>query len=148
MSIIQPLEILDLPNVLIIEQQAHAFPWNRSIFETNFGARYLNLKLSKAGSAEIIGYAITQVILDEATLFNIAIAPNFQRQGYAKKLLSDLQTQLKEKSVATLWLEVRASNTQAIRLYESLGFNEVTIRSNYYPTHNGREDAIIMASYL
>ncbi|MEN1508294.1 ribosomal-protein-alanine N-acetyltransferase, partial [Pseudomonas aeruginosa] len=45
----------------------------------------------------------------------------------------------------TLWLEVRASNAAAIALYESLGFNEATIRRNYYPTTDGREDAIIMA---
>jgi ribosomal-protein-alanine N-acetyltransferase len=45
----------------------------------------------------------------------------------------------------TLWLEVRASNVAAIALYESLGFNEATIRRNYYPTADGREDAIIMA---
>jgi ribosomal-protein-alanine N-acetyltransferase len=47
--------------------------------------------------------------------------------------------------VFTLWLEVRASNTAAIALYESLGFNEATIRRNYYPAKEGREDAIIMA---
>lgn len=46
--------------------------------------------------------------------------------------------------MATLWLEVRASNAAAIALYESLGFNEATIRRNYYPTTDGREDAIIM----
>ncbi|RRA28422.1 ribosomal-protein-alanine N-acetyltransferase, partial [Cronobacter sakazakii] len=42
-------------------------------------------------------------------------------------------------------LEVRASNHAARALYESLGFNEATIRRNYYPTSDGREDAIIMA---
>ena len=52
---------------------------------------------------------------------------------------------LEKRGVATLWLEVRASNAAAIALYESLGFNEATIRRNYYPTTDGREDAIIMA---
>ena len=46
--------------------------------------------------------------------------------------------------IRTLWLEVRASNAAAIALYESLGFNEATIRRNYYPTADGHEDAIIM----
>ncbi|MCR2392783.1 ribosomal-protein-alanine N-acetyltransferase, partial [Salmonella enterica] len=44
-----------------------------------------------------------------------------------------------------LWLEVRASNQAAIALYEDLGFNEVTVRRNYYPSAHGREDAIVMA---
>ncbi len=53
--------------------------------------------------------------------------------------------ELETRDVFTLWLEVRASNAAAIALYESLGFNEATIRRNYYPTAEGREDAIIMA---
>ena len=60
-------------------------------------------------------------------------------------LLEHLIDELEKRGVATLWLEVRASNAAAIALYESLGFNEATIRRNYYPTTDGREDAIIMA---
>jgi ribosomal-protein-alanine N-acetyltransferase len=52
--------------------------------------------------------------------------------------------EVEKRGVVTLWLEVRASNVAAIALYESLGFNEATIRRNY-PTVDGREDAIIMA---
>ena len=53
--------------------------------------------------------------------------------------------EVEKLGVVTLWLEVRASNVAAIALYESVGFNEATIRRNYYPTTDGREDAIIMA---
>ena len=48
-----------------------------------------------------------------------------------------------------LWLEVRESNQTARQLYDKLGFNEVTLRKNYYPTSTGeRENAIVMALYL
>ena len=51
--------------------------------------------------------------------------------------------------IRTLFLEVRASNTQAIALYDALYFNEVGVRPNYYPNKNGRrEDALIMAKPL
>jgi ribosomal-protein-alanine N-acetyltransferase len=90
-------------------------------------------------------FAITQVVLDEATLFNIAVDPAWQRQGLGRQLLEHLIGELEKRDVLTLWLEVRASNQPAIALYESLGFNEATIRRNYYPTTHGREDAIIMA---
>ena len=69
----------------------------------------------------------------------------WQRQGLGRQLLEHLIGELEKRGVLTLWLEVRASNTAAIALYESLGFNEATIRRNYYPTVDGREDAIIMA---
>ena len=85
------------------------------------------------------------VVLDEATLFNIAVDPAFQRRGLGRELLTHLIRELETRDVFTLWLEVRASNVAAIALYESLGFNEATIRRNYYPTAEGREDAIIMA---
>ena len=91
------------------------------------------------------GFAITQIVLDEATLFNIAIDPAFQRQGLGRTLLEEVIQQLEQKDVFTLWLEVRASNAKAIALYESLGFNELSVRRNYYPAAQGREDAIMMA---
>ncbi|MDP0897037.1 ribosomal-protein-alanine N-acetyltransferase, partial [Klebsiella pneumoniae] len=53
--------------------------------------------------------------------------------------------EVEKLGVVTLWLEVRASNVAAIALYESVGFNEAPIRRNYYPTTDGREDAIILA---
>ena len=70
--------------------------------------------------------------------------PAFQRRGLGRELLTHLIRELETRDVFTLWLEVRASNVAAIALYESLGFNEATIRRNY-PTAEGREDAIIMA---
>ena len=65
--------------------------------------------------------------------------------GSSRTNATRIADELEKRGVATLWLEVRASNATAIALYESLGFNEATIRRNYYPTTDGREDAIIMA---
>ncbi|SUI39436.1 ribosomal-protein-alanine N-acetyltransferase [Serratia marcescens] len=71
-----------------------------------------------------------------------------QRRGFGRLLLNALIEQLESRGVVTLWLEVRASNQAAIALYEDLGFNEVTVRRNYYPSAHGREDAIVMAMPL
>ena len=107
----------------------------------------MNLKWQAQG--EILAFAICQQVLDEATLFNIAVHPKAQGKGIGKQLLSGLIEQLRCRDVLTLWLEVRASNQVAIQLYQSLGFNEVTVRKRYYPTPDGgREDAIVMALYL
>lgn len=90
-------------------------------------------------------FAITQVVLDEATLFNIAVDPRTSAAALGRVLLEHVIDEVEKLGVVTLWLEVRASNVAAIALYESVGFNEATIRRNYYPTTDGREDAIIMA---
>ncbi|QIQ21943.1 ribosomal protein S18-alanine N-acetyltransferase [Zophobihabitans entericus] len=147
MNTISILNKADLPAAFKIGQAAHAFPWSWQNFESNQGERYLNLKIERDG--QIVGFLITQVVLDEANLFNIAIDPAFQKQGLATELLNHLIEELAARNVVTLWLEVRASNTAAINLYNQLGFNEITIRTNYYPAKNNqREDAIIMAYTL
>ncbi|MGL9720954.1 ribosomal protein S18-alanine N-acetyltransferase [Symbiopectobacterium sp.] len=141
MHVISPLTSHDLPAAFAIEKASHAFPWTESTFNSNQGERYLNLKLTHDDT--LVAFAITQVVLDEATLFNIAVHPTHQRQGHGRRLLEQLIETLEARGITTLWLEVRASN--AIALYEQLGFNEVSLRRNYYPAANGREDAVIMA---
>lgn len=143
---ITPISPEDYDRLFEIEQAAHLVPWTKGTLLNSQGDKYLNLKLSEQGN--IIGFAISQFILDEATLFNIAIDPEFQGKGYGKQLLLELFEQLKQKGIATVWLEVRESNP-ARKLYDSLGFNEVDIRKNYYPTPDGgRENAVVMALYL
>lgn len=143
MNTISSLTPDDLATAYAIERRSHAFPWSEKTFASNQGERYFNLRLDVDGT--MAAFAVTQVVLDEATLFNIAVDPDWQRRGLGRQLLEHLIRELEAKDVFTLWLEVRASNTSAIALYESLGFNEATIRRNYYPTKEGREDAIIMA---
>lgn len=143
MNTISTLNTTDLSRAWEIEKRAHAFPWSETTFASNQGERYLNYQLITEG--KMVAFAITQVVLDEATLFNIAVDPAFQRRGVGRELLEHLIDELEKRGVVTLWLEVRASNAAAIALYEHLGFNEATIRRNYYPTADGREDAIIMA---
>lgn len=143
MNTISSLTTTDLARAYEIETRAHAFPWSEKTFASNQGERYLNYRLL-VGDV-MAAFAITQVVLDEATLFNIAVDPAWQRKGLGRQLLEHLIGELEKHGVLTLWLEVRASNTAAIALYESLGFNEATVRRNYYPTAQGREDAIIMA---
>ncbi|QIM63640.1 ribosomal-protein-alanine N-acetyltransferase [Pasteurellaceae bacterium Orientalotternb1] len=144
---ISPILDTDFNRLFEIEQAAHLVPWSKGTLLNNQGERYVNLKLEIDG--KIVAFTICQTVLDEATLFNIAVDPKFQGKGYGKRLLSELILQLTRQGVQTLWLEVRESNRSAQRLYTALGFNEVTVRKNYYPTPNGeRENAIVMALYL
>lgn len=146
MPLILPIDDNDFERLYEIERQAHLIPWSFGTLKNNRGERYLNLKLVE--NNHIIGFAICQTVLDEATLFNIAVEPTRQGKGMGELLLRELMTRLTEGAVKTLWLEVRESNP-ARHLYEKLGFNEVDIRKNYYPLPNGgRENAVVMACYL
>lgn len=144
---IEPIQPQDFDQLFEIEQTAHLVPWSKGTLLNNQGEKYLNLKLSENG--KILAFAICQTVLDEATLFNIAVVPSEQGKGYGKRLLLALISQLKQQGILTLWLEVRESNHSAKNLYDHLGFNEVTTRKNYYPTlEGGRENAVVMALYL
>ncbi|WGE75404.1 ribosomal protein S18-alanine N-acetyltransferase [Actinobacillus equuli] len=137
----------DFDRLFEIEKAAHLVPWSKGTLLNNQGDKYLNLKLTEQD--QIVAFAICQTVLDEATLFNIAVDPSFQAKGYGKRLLSALIERLREQGILTLWPEVRESNLTAQKLYDALGFNEVTIRKNYYPTPSGaRENAVVMALYL
>lgn len=147
MLTIQPIKDTDFDRLFEIEQAAHITPWTMGTLKNTHGDRYVNLKLLQDDN--IVAFAICQTVLDEATLFNIAVEPSQQGKGLGKMLLLDLIEKLKARGIMTLWLEVRESNHIAKTLYEQLGFNEVDIRKNYYPTKdNKRENAIVMALYL
>ena len=95
MNTISSLSQSDLPAAFQIEKRAHAFPWSEHTFASNQGERYLNYQLTVEG--RMAAFAITQVVLDEATLFNIAVDPDFQRRGFGKALLEHLIDELEKR---------------------------------------------------
>jgi len=85
-------------------------------------------------------------VLDEVTVANIAVAKDFRRQGVAALLMEHALNQAEESGMYGVTLEVRVSNTPAIKLYERLGFESAGIRPDYY--EKPHEDAIIMWKYF
>jgi len=95
-----------------------------------------------------VGHGIVQMIGEEAHLLNITIKPESQGRGLGLCLLEYLMDQARAHQALECFLEVRASNGSAYRLYERYGFNEVGRRRDYYPAVGGREDALVMACTL
>ena len=79
-------------------------------------------------------------------MMNIAVAPEYRKQGIGKALIEALMEYLRQKKVIALLLEVRVSNASAIALYQKMGFEQVGRRPKYY--RNPREDALIMRREL
>ena len=147
MITISPIEAQDFDALYAIEQAAHAVPWSLGTLKNNQGERLSQFKNRRRASD--LRIAICQTVLDEATLFNIAIVPQKQGLGLGRQLLNELITQLRQKGILTLWLEVRESNKKALALYDSLGFNQVDIRKTITRRPDGkRENAVVMAAYL
>ena len=94
------------------------------------------------------GYLAYSQVLDEASIQDVAIDPQCQGAGLGKRLLQASLEDMRSHGAAICLLEVRASNTAAIALYRSCGFQLDGERRNYYPAEQGRENALLMSRQL
>lgn len=141
------MTIQNLDAVTAIEQAANQFPWQRKHFESSLRAGH-TAHIFLNDSEQIIAYYIVQQIVDEAHLLNICVDPGAQGKGVGRKILEHVIDYAESIPASIILLEVRQSNLRAQNLYSSIGFNEMSIRNDYYPAENGREDAILMAMDL
>lgn len=135
----------DLDAVLKIEYAAFSHPWTRGIFLD--GLKSYEIWLMFEGDQQV-GHGVINVIIDEAHLLNITVKPESQGRGLGLALLDRLMKRAYEINGRECFLELRASNQSAYRLYERYGFNEIGRRRDYYPAVGGREDALVMACTL
>lgn len=138
---IRLMQQADIHSVFKIEQQVQSHPWSLKQF-TEAVDSYQCSVIEQQG--QVVGFCILQPVLDEANLLLMAVEPAQQGKGLGYQLLEYSIAQLPNQPVQ-IFLEVRESNTAAIRLYEKAGFHQIDLRKNYYPNRDGtREHAIIM----
>jgi ribosomal-protein-alanine N-acetyltransferase len=143
---IRPLTPADLEAVMEIEVRAYDFPWTEGIFRDCLRVGYCCWCYE---NEEVVqGYGVMSAAAGESHILNLTVRPESQRQGIGSKLMKHFLQLARRHGADTLMLEVRPSNTTAIRLYEQMGFNEIGVRRNYYPAAEGREDALLLALSL
>jgi len=136
----------DVPAIGEIERRNYVIPWSDGIFRDCIKAGYKCFALRQEGV--IIGYSVLQIGYLESHLLNLCIDAPLQGQGYARYLLQHLERESINEKAEMMFLEVRPSNPRARTLYELNGFNEISVRADYYDTPTGREDAVVMAKAL
>ncbi len=139
---LRPMQMDDLDAIMLIEPTIYTHPWTRGNFSDSLNSGYSAWVLE--ANQKIIGYALLMMVLDEAHLLNLSVAKSHQKLGLGRYLLEHMVQIAQHHKAANLFLEVRPSNISAIALYENMGFCEMAVRRNYYPAHNGREDAVLM----
>ncbi len=136
----------DVEQVLSIEHASFSQPWSRNLFLSEFrspGVSTLLVALSGDPSRrQIAGYIVYWNVQDEMHILNLAVAPEFRRRSIARKLVLSAIKRAHRKGARRAFLEVRASNAPAQKLYSSLGFSGSFIRRAYYDAPV--EDAVIM----
>ena len=142
----RPMRIDDMVAIMRIEHDLYPFPWTEGNFQDSLKAGY-NCWVCVFGP-HVIGYAVMMLAAGEAHVLNIAVARDWQGQGLGRSFMQHLIRLARDYAATEIFLEVRPSNAVARRLYHGMGFNEIATRRNYYPSHGGREDAILMAMAL
>lgn len=140
----QPMA-LDIPTLVVLDKEYFPYsPWSPAQFKEEFAGipstRFFELAIS---DNQIVGYAgvIAPGPDAVADILTITVIDGFRRQGIAKRLIADIEDYCQSKGSSAIMLEVATDNTDAIALYEKLGYSQISKRSNYY---GSKKDAFVM----
>lgn len=139
--IVRLIEEKDIPQIMDIENASFSVPWSENSFRdelVNSVAIYLVAEVNE----KVVAYIGMWKVFDEGHITNVAVLPSYRGKGIGQTVVNRLFDVAKENDITRLTLEVRRSNSNAIKLYEKSGFVNCGIRPNYYT--EPKEDAIIM----
>jgi [ribosomal protein S18]-alanine N-acetyltransferase len=135
----RPMTLADVPAVVFVERSSYQFPWSEGVFRDCIRVGYLCRVVESSG--EVAGYGIMSYGAGEAHILNVCVRQDLRGAGVGRRLMDFLLDRARAAQMHDIFLEVRPSNSTAIRLYESLGFIRVGVRKAYYQANGGREDA-------
>ena len=156
-----PMQTADLDAVLAIESVSHIHPWSRGNFEDSLAAGHWAycirphvdqaIKGSFLDPAVLWAYCILFPAVDELHLLNITVSPKLRKLGLAARMMGAIEGVAAQQDIPRILLEVRPSNSDALTLYQKLGYEQIGVRKNYYPADEqsgAREDALVMAKSI
>ena len=141
-----PMMLDDLDEVLEIERLSFKTPWSRAAFRYEIVQNRVARCVVVRTEGAIAGYLCLWEIGHEIHVTNLAVHPHRRGQGVARALLHVMLEDGRSRGVTLAFLEVRPSNTEALGLYESLGFSVIGRRKGYY--FDTGEDALVMETRL
>jgi ribosomal-protein-alanine N-acetyltransferase len=140
--VVRKMTVEDVPAAHAIDVSSFTLPWPERSFRfevtDNPAARCWVAEMD----GQVVGMLVLWMIVDEAHIASLATHTEFRRRGIAKQLLVEALDNAYSEGARTAFLEVRASNEAARRMYQKFGFEEVGRRERYYKDNN--EDAILM----
>lgn len=142
--IYEPMQEVDLDEVVAVEQEIYPYPWSRANFSDSLSQGY-HAWVLRGQDRELMGYFLVMGIVDEAHLLNVAVSRKWQGKGVGRLLVNQAVALSRGLGMESILLEVRPSNVRALEIYQRYGFVEIGRRKGYYPSVNStREDAIVM----
>ena len=141
MAFVRDMEEKDLPTICEIEDLCFVAPWKKDDILNELRNNPYATLLVVENDNQVVGFADFWVTFDSATICQIAVRPEYQRQHLGSMLMEEILKECSIKKVRHLTLEVRESNVKGINFYQKYGFKTVLNKENYYT--NG-ENALYM----
>jgi ribosomal-protein-alanine N-acetyltransferase len=133
----------DLDAIAALEAESFTNPWSRETLEWELqNSDVTFIYVLRLDEGTVAAFCVCWIIFDELHINTVAVAPAERRRGLATKLLKHVMAEAARRQVVRATLEVRASNTAALKLYERLGFRVTATRPHYYSKPD--EDALIL----
>jgi [ribosomal protein S18]-alanine N-acetyltransferase len=139
---IRPMTEADVVAVAAVERAAYQFPWSEGIFRDCIRVGYVCRVVTY--NKAVVAYSVMSTGAGEAHILNVCVSTPFRCRGIGKRLLTYMLERAAKAGMNEAYLEVRPSNTTAIRLYQALGFEQIGVRRGYYQAVGGREDAAVL----
>ncbi len=140
----------DIDRVYSIELVAHRAPWSRDILSDCVFVGYdcRVIEIEDEGAFELASYIICRYNENICHVLNLCVAPALQGKGYGNVLLQNVIDCPAQPTTESLLLEVRPTNTPALRLYHKMGFQQVGVKRGYYRDESSIEDAVVLQKQL
>ena len=136
-----PMTEEHIPQIAALERACFSHPWSEDALREELWNDSAVVIVAEGEDGTVLGYAGLQTVLDEGYINNVAVDPQFRRQGVAGQLIEAF-LRFGAAKLAFLTLEVRASNAPAIALYKKYGFTQAGRRKDYYDAP--KEDALLL----
>ena len=140
--VIRPMGETDVATVAALERACYAFPWSEGIFRDCVRVGYV-CRVALLDEA-LVAYSVMSIGAGESHILNLCVGAEFRCRGIGRRVLTYMLERATAAGMMEAFLEVRPSNTGAIRLYQSMGFDQVGVRRGYYQAVGGREDAAVL----
>lgn len=141
---IVPMELRHIPQIARLEKICFSQPWSENSLAMELSEPAAHFLVAE-DAGEVLGY-IGGIETDGCYITNVAVFPEFRDKGIGAALLRELEKDASERKREFITLEVRKSNSDAIRLYARLGYENVGERKNFYV--EPAENAVIMTKRL
>ncbi len=119
-----------LKDIYEIEKLSFSEPWSEKSLEMLLNGDNFGVAITLEG--RVVAYGGLMCVLDEGSVTNVAVHPEYRRRGYGREIVFALLSEAEKRGISTLFLEVRESNLAARTLYEKMGFSSCGIRKGFY----------------